>query len=281
MLHENGIRVDVANPTALGPFLTREAALTAIRNLLNEAVVDLDAAGEAFPFSLSSGYNGFNTPATFKQINRALAARVAVYQQRWADVPALLAASFYTVGGDLQAGPRFVFSTAPNDFLNPMFYGEASDNIYVHPSFLTDATVGDTRVTNKTRLRPGGSRDVDGLTGTHIQNLYPTNTTPIPFIRNEELALIDAEVKIQTGDLPGAVTILNTIRSAAGLAAYSGTVDQAALIDELLRQRRYSLWLEGHRMIDLRRYNRLNAANVPIDRPGDIVHQQFPIPLNE
>jgi hypothetical protein len=34
-------------------------------------------------------------------------------------------------------------------------------------------------------------------------------------------------------------------------------------------------------MFDLRRYGLLNADNLSIDRPGDQVFQQFPIPLNE
>ncbi len=34
-------------------------------------------------------------------------------------------------------------------------------------------------------------------------------------------------------------------------------------------------------MFDLRRYNRLNSDFLPIDRPGDDIFTQFPIPLSE
>ena len=88
-----------------------------------------------------------------------------------------------------------------------------------------------------------------------------------------------AEAQIQTNATGDAVASLNIIRNAAGLADYAGATDQASLINELLDQRRYSLWMEGHRWVDMRRYNRL--ADLPIDRTGDIVHTQFPVPLNE
>ncbi|WP_432766785.1 RagB/SusD family nutrient uptake outer membrane protein [Phycicoccus elongatus] len=40
-------------------------------------------------------------------------------------------------------------------------------------------------------------------------------------------------------------------------------------MDEIVKQRRYSLFGEGHRWIDMRRWGRLNQ--LPIDRPGDDV----------
>ena len=104
----------------------------------------------------------------------------------------------------------------------------------------------------------------------------------IPIIRNEELLLIYAEAKIQLGgpaNFTDAVTAINKIRVAAGLLPYSGALTQTALIDEMLKQRRYSLYGEGHRWIDMRRYNRLNT--LPIDRAGDDVWVEFPRPVSE
>ena len=69
------------------------------------------------------------------------------------------------------------------------------------------------------------------------------------------------------------------MRTEAGLTAYTGAQTEAALIDELLKQRRYSLYAEGHRWIDVRRYDRLNT--LPLERPNDDVWSSFPIPLNE
>jgi hypothetical protein len=47
----------------------------------------------------------------------------------------------------------------------------------------------------------------------------------------------------------------------------------------MLEQRRYSLFFEGHRWLDLRRYDRLNT--LPIDRPNDDVWSSFPLPSTE
>ena len=71
MQYNNGIRVDVADPANLGPFLTYAESLEAIGNLLDEAKLDLDAAGSEFSFTLSSGFDGFENPADFTMLNRA------------------------------------------------------------------------------------------------------------------------------------------------------------------------------------------------------------------
>lgn len=277
MLHNNGVRIDVANPDALGAFESRSNALSKIRTLLDEAETHLNAAGSSFAFNLSAGYANFNTPADYKKLNRALAARVAIYQERWGEVAGLLGASFYENNGDMSKGAKFVYSTSAGDILNPLFYGEATDNIYAHPNFIKDAQAGDLRLN---KLTPK-NRVQDNLSATHIQNIYKTPLDPVPFIRNEELHLIDAEAKIQTNSFDAAVSVLNVVRRKAGLGDYTGGKDKESLLNELLTQRRYSLWLEGHRMVDLRRYDRLKAPFVPIDRTGDLIHQQFPKPLNE
>jgi hypothetical protein len=60
---------------------------------------------------------------------------------------------------------------------------------------------------------------------------------------------------------------------------YSETVKQAALIDETLKQRRYSLFFEGHRWVGIRRYNRLNT--LPVDRTENDIWNKFPLPSTE
>jgi len=93
------------------------------------------------------------------------------------------------------------------------------------------------------------------------------------------LIMIYAEAKIQTNALTEAVTALNVVRKAHGLGNYAGAVTQAALIDEMLYERRYSLFFEGHRWVDMRRYNRLDE--LPKDRPSDDVWVEFPLPSTE
>jgi hypothetical protein len=42
---------------------------------------------------------------------------------------------------------------------------------------------------------------------------------------------------------------------------------------------KYKMYCEGHRWIDIRRYNLLNT--LPIDWVGDDVWSEFPIPVSE
>lgn len=281
MLYSNGIRVDVADPDNLGPFLGLNESLTAIRNLLNQAATDLSTAGETeFRVLLSSGFEGFDTPETFLEFNRALAARVAVYQQDWAGALSLLDDSFLDLDDDLSTGTYYVFSTSGGDITNPIFYPPNANGelLAVHPSHIPDSENGDTRIPNQTSLRNNTVTQAN-LSSDYDLFVYKSQSSPIPIIRNAELILIYAEAKIQNNELADAVTALNVIRNAAGLPDYSGTVDQPSLITEMLNQRRYELYAEGHRWIDMRRYNRL--AELPIDRPGDDVWELFPIPATE
>lgn len=279
LLDDNGIRIDVADPENIGPFVSKAQAYDDILALLDLGFSQL--SGASFVFNLSSGFAGFDTPATFAQFNRALSAKTALYAERYDDVTKVINTSFLDLNGDLTVGPKHIFSNSSGDIQNPLFKaaGQSGDQLVVHNDFITNATPGDTRL-SKFRARVA-TPSQDDLNGTHETALYASSTAPIDIIRNEELILIYAEANMQTGDLDEAVRAINIIRNAADIGDYAGAVTQEALIDEILYQRSYSLWGEGHRMFDLRRYGRLNDQFLPIDRPGDIIHEQFPIPLTE
>jgi len=278
--YSNGIRVDVANPDNQGPFLSKDESLNAINDLLNSAYTDLAAnASATFPFSTTLFSN---TAGEFAQFNRALAARVAVYREDWAGALTALSNSFFDIDGDLTRGVYYLFSSAGGDQLNPIFFPQNSsgETRVVQPLFITDAAPGDTRLSKAPKRTDPTT--LDGLTSDYDFFVYKTSIDPIPIIRNEELLLIYAEAKAQSGgaaNLDDAVAAINNVRRAANLPNYSGAMTQPAIIDEMLNQRRYSLFGEGHRWIDMRRYNRLTT--LPIDRPGDDVWQEFPRPATE
>ena len=278
--YDNGIRIDVADPDALGPFLTRADALKRIIGLADSAYTDL-SANASTPFPFKSTVFG-DTAKNFAQFNRALAARLAVYNSDWNSALTALGNSFFDMNGDLKNGAYYLYSTAGGDFLNPVFapLNSSGEVLVAQISYVTDAETGDTRL-NKVAKRTTPVIQ-DGLTGVYDLYLYKTNIDPVPMIRNEELLLIYAEAKIQLGgatNFTDAVKAINKIRNAAGLMNYSGAMTQAALVTEMLKQRRYSLYAEGHRWIDMRRYNLLNT--LPNDRPGDRVWPQFPRPAGE
>lgn len=262
-----GIMVDISSdPSApLGAIVGPDAALTRISQLLDEAKTNLQAGGATFSFPLHSGFTGFNTPATFLQFNRGIKARTEVYRKQWALALAALGESFIdTTSGSaatLAKGVYHVYSTASGDVTNPLF-DPTPTRLYVHPSILNGAQLRangqpDLRLSSKTAV--GVSRVVQQVQGTNKFTIYPTSTTPVPILKNEELILLRAEANYQNGNVQGALDDINFIRvNSGGLAPLAGFADLNAFVDELLYNRTYSLLFEGgHRWVDYRRYNRL------------------------
>lgn len=271
-------RVDVSDPTNPGAILPENEVLTRVSTMLDDALTDLNAAGNSFSFTLA-GFQGFDSPSSFSQFNRAVKAVALVYSGNMSEALVALNSSYFNLSGDLALGPKHVFSLSAGDLANGLYkiVDNNGDQIIVHNSFIADAEEGDNRVASKTIIRSDPTSQ-DGLNGTHQTRLYASNISPIDIIRNEELVLLYAEANIGSNSSE-AVKALNIIRNAAGLANYEGATTQNALIDELLKQRRYSFWCENHRMYDLRRYGK--SSTLPLDRSGDQVFNIIPVPLTE
>lgn len=281
---ENGIRLDISNIYKPGKFTeSYQGVLDAINTLLTTAASELAAGGGDFGFPLSGGYANFDTPATYLKFNRALAARVNLYRKDYTAAQATLAASFYDPAGSLTAGPKIVFNAgAANDIGNPYaqnLNSSVSTLITAQKDFVAQAEAGDARL-NKVSARTA-PRTLGGLTGSFDPNLF-TQGSPLDIIRNEELILIAAEINIEKAspDFAAAVAQLNIIRTKAGrLPAYAGASTKAALEDELLNQRRYSLFYEGHRWVDMRRFGRI--AQLPLDLPTHKIFDRMERPIGE
>ncbi|HEY1008180.1 MAG TPA: RagB/SusD family nutrient uptake outer membrane protein [Sphingobacteriaceae bacterium] len=288
LTNENGIRIDVADPDNIGPIVDKTTALTAIAALLDEGSAQLGNAGTSFPFQLSAGFTGFDTPESFRRFNRGLASRVALYREDFAGALASVQESFLVLGGNYSVtkdlGVYHIYSNAGGDEINRFFLPVNSTGEVrgAHSSFVTDAEAAgegnDLRIAEKVAARSIPST-LDNLTVVYGISMYDSNLDPVPLMRNEELMLIYAEASIQTGALQQGLDVLNQIRTGNNLAAYAGPVTREALLDEMLKQRRYSLFMEGHRWIDMRRYGRLDQ--LPLDRTGDDVWESFPIPFAE
>ena len=272
----NGIRLDVADPNALGPVYPAAQAMDSIAEILDLGKTAL--TGSTISFPLSSGFNGFNDAAGMLQFNRALAARVAVYRSDWTGALGALNESFYGLAVDFYTGVYSVFGTGSGDQVNPAFIPQrqTGEVRVANPSYAQDILPGDDRI-SKATLRPNATSQ--GLNSDRDVWVYTSNTAAMAIVRNEELILINAEANIQLNNFPAAITALNVIRAKHNLPPYSGAQTQSALINEMLYERRYSLFFEGHRWIDVRRYNLLNT--LPLDRPTDNVWGQFPLPVSE
>lgn len=291
--YENGLRVEVTDEQKPGKIQPYPVVLAAIKTLLTDGDAALAKAGTDLAFPVPSGFAAFGNVAGFRQFNRALAARLAIRANNYPDALAATAAAGRFFSDDalpVTAGPRFNFSATAGDAVNPLFQAPnaaLSVTTVAHPTFRTDIRPGDTRI-NKiaartTRLSRQGLGSNDDVV------LYPTQTSPIPVIKREELLLIAAEANANTGNLPLAVIQIDKVGTAYGLPAYTGPITVAGLTDEILYQRRYSLFFEGQRWVDLRRLNKLDKLNVPgtslpeklTTGQQTIVLKQLPIPFQE
>jgi len=274
---ENGARLNYDGDKSVA-IATKTAVLDEIENLLDGGYSDLTSAGSSFSFSLSTGFDGFDTPSTFAKFNRALRARVAVHQSDYATALTALGNSFLNTSGDLDNGVYHVFSSSSNDQDNEMYEAADADviKLMVHPSYATDADSGDLRYSSKVTTRTE-TVTYDNLESSLAPTVWSDSYDAIPIIRNEELILLQAEAYIGTDDYTSAEANMNIVRTAAGLADYSGT-DASNAEDRVLYEKRYSLFFEGQRLQDMRHYGR--TSELPLDRSGDAI-VTFPIPETE
>lgn len=279
----NGIVLDVDVPVGEtpGPIVAKSAALDGIAALLDEAASQLTGGGASFPFRLAPGFGSFDDPASFLEFNRALKARVEVYRESYSGALSALAESFLDADDALGLGVYYTFGGGSGDTFNDI---ATSPNVFGHPSLLEDAqsTAGgerDRRATEKLRVLDAPVESDDLVTDVDFA-LYDALDAPIPIVKNEDLLLLRSEARWFTGDREGAMDDLNRVRQrSGGLEPLEMPATDEAFVTALLYERRYSLLFEGHRLVDVRRFDRLDT--LPIDRPGDRVAPAFPIPRAE
>jgi hypothetical protein len=141
-----------------------------------------------------------------------------------------------------------------------------------------DTTDHDTRiaVTNTNAL---GS---DGVTHIWSADKDAAATSPQAVAKYAEAQLIIAENDVNTGALPAAKTILDALRAEGGLGAFNpGTLTHDNVLAEIVEQRRRALFLEGHRLGDIRRLGLpLSPATGAPYASGGVYGDQscFPLP---
>jgi len=133
------------------------------------------------------------------------------------------------------------------------------NQVYVWNNFATWSTV-DPRYRNLTvggvpDPRVGavdaGRNGVDQRTRLWLQTRYPSDGSPIPIATWEEAQLIIAEA--QGGQ--SAVDVVNRLRARVGLPATFASADPIAIRDTVREERRRQLFLQGHRLNDMIRFN--------------------------
>lgn len=116
----------------------------------------------------------------------------------------------------------------------------------------------------------------DAVTPNWRQDKYTSNADPVPIATWEEAQLILAEVR----GGQEAVAIINDLRDEYGLDPFAST-DETAIQAQVQEERRRELFLEGHRLGDMRRKNLplFPATGEPYNKGGTYGDARcFPLP---
>jgi hypothetical protein len=235
------------------PFAERPAVLAEILRLLQEARTEINAV--PLPDTSTIPAAGFNVRNTVD----AMIARYSLVQGNYAG--AIEAAQ--RVNLNVLSELRY---SAPADRnpLNNLWY--RSGNAYrMRPeqAFRLQADAGDQRV--PFWVRPAAVNGGEGqVLDEHAK--YSTDTTSIPYYLPDEMRLIQAEAHARSNRIPEARTLVNAVRTQCtpsvpgepvaclpALAVEALDTPEEVLA-EILKQRRYELYLQNLRWEDLRRF---------------------------
>ncbi|MEP7087961.1 MAG: RagB/SusD family nutrient uptake outer membrane protein [Gemmatimonadota bacterium] len=115
----------------------------------------------------------------------------------------------------------------------------------------------DTQHDPRVAYTSSGQTATDGFTVVAYPDKAATSTAPITIAKWSEAQLIIAENDVATGNLPGAILIINDLHVRAGYnSVYAPSSPTApAVLAQIVEERKREFFLEGHRLGDLRRYN--------------------------
>ncbi len=253
-----------------------------------QIVSDFNTARTEFQAAIAAGTDatlGRNVYLGSLAGTEAMLSRVHLYARDWANSEALATAALASAPGQTRAGaagraggavlttpathvqaftrqpnPESLFEVAisnnvteglgVNTALNSLTTVTTSGFYSLRPSPELIATY------EATDVRRGLFVATTGATPGPYINKYPgalgNYADNIPVIRYAEVLLNRAEARAEQGNLVGALADLNTLRAARN-ASLSVAATPAALITEILAERRRELAFEGHRWFDIKR----------------------------
>jgi hypothetical protein len=282
------IDIDPVGTTA-APIATRDQVYAHVTSLYDQAATHLAAGGTAFPFQFTPGFAGFTTPANFLRANRGLKARVDVHRAtlepgaattHYTNALTALGLSFISTTQPLTLGIYHSFSTASGDQSNTS-YDPTGRSFLGHPSIETDAQLQADGVTKDARYLAKTFKRASPVNQSNISSdiglrVYSSNAGPVSILRNEDLILLRAEANLGLGNRALALQDINFIRTTSGSLPAIADPGDPGLFNELVYNRRYSLFYEAHRWFDMRRWGRL--AQLPHDLPSHRVFSRLPLP---
>lgn len=307
---------DLGSPA---PILCNKNVWKAIVAILDSANVALNVdPSDPLAITLPAGFSAVSaTAGAFSALNRALAGKAnlelayAIARSSAGSAPtpnfagtpdqaallradsAIAASALYQPGSIAPpaSGPfadplavYHTFSATSGDIVNPI-NGEIGTLRMLNEFVAAVDTANDLRWKAKFVANPAQPQQqgYSGVSAPFIFGFYPSVGSPIPIVRNEELVLIRAQIRLGLNDLPGAWTLINDVRTqVGGLAAEPISTDYATTRDALMREQRISTVLEagGDRAIAIRMYG-LAAAVDTTWGSGDTHATLMPVPITE
>ena len=227
-------------------FADRATVLADALALLASAKADITTKAPSSEFTSQILLPGFDLLNTIRAMQARFSVSAGQYETALGfanEVPA-------------NAVSEFRYSTVDQ---NPIWAQVQSNRYFAAiATYRTNAEAGDTRVNRNTGTNvttPFGGAQVVPIA------LYTTSSAPLPIFTQDELSLIRAEAHARANRLPEAQTEINTVRQRNGLGPVTVATQQAAL-DEIFRQRTYSLFLTGLHWADERRFGLIANARV-------------------
>ncbi|MFA6168172.1 MAG: RagB/SusD family nutrient uptake outer membrane protein [Gemmatimonadaceae bacterium] len=123
-----------------------------------------------------------------------------------------------------------------------------------------------------------------------VQRIWPARESSVAILTGAEARLIEAESQLAAGNTAGSLATLNALRTTvAGLAPLADAGTTAARVDQLFRERAFTLFGRGTRTGDMRRLIRQYGRTASAVFPTGTWHKggnygtdvNFPIPFAE
>jgi hypothetical protein len=117
--------------------------------------------------------------------------------------------------------------------------------------------------------------------------MYGSPASPLPIMRSEQLTLIEAMIRLGLNDVPGAVTLINQVRTEVGGVAAVSPAGFVAVRDQILKELEISTIMEGgaDRLMAIQLYNVATIADTTWTHVppynGDQHTVMFPITAEE
>ena len=241
----------------------------------------------------------------------ALLARVYLYRKKWGLAKAMadtvINSGLYSIISNLDnvfldKSNEAIWQLGPNSTLSLLdapgygLFSESTYNSFIGPALWLSSSLaqafepGDLRAAHWTivdTLSPfvGATQYLPMYYKTkNYATVIRTGAEDLMVVRLAEMYLIRGEALAQQGDLTGAMSDINVIRSRAGLGSVTA-IDLNDALGKILHERQVELFCEwGHRWLDLKRMDSVNAVMArekPQYWPADGHAALYPIPYTE